>query len=223
MQIENTNQVEEKVLCFPRALLGSYSSQVIFFDQFIWDKIQTNLFRRPRSIAERDTMYKQLVAYVVIKLGKKYLTYKRTEKGNEERLWTKYSIGVGGHVNEEDSQRFLFDSGFFDRAVRREIDEEVIFEKGFKLSAPRLSLFINDDLDDVGKVHFGLIWVAEIEQDINALPESNMELKKVAKGKKGLCDLEFCDVDSLKAGKSSFERWSQIIIDYIYAGGKLDK
>jgi len=88
MQLENSNQAEEKVLCFPRALLGSYSSQVIFFDQFIWDRIQCNLFRRPRSLAERDTMYKQLVAYVVIKLGNKYLTYKRTEKGAEERLWT---------------------------------------------------------------------------------------------------------------------------------------
>ncbi|GAG86262.1 unnamed protein product, partial [marine sediment metagenome] len=59
---------------------------------------------------------------------------------------------------------------------------------------------INDDFDDVGKVHFGIIYLIEIESsDIEVREKSKMEGKLVNK-------------KELLRYKNKMERWSQIMI-----------
>lgn len=216
---------DEILLCFDSGLLSAYSGQKVFYMQFLWDQIQRSLVKLRRSEVEQNLRYKQLVAYNIIKSKDSYLTYKRTEKGGESRLWEKYSLGVGGHINIDDrAQTTLFgpskngNMSFFSQAVWREIEEEIVVDSPYSLSKPELKRFINDDSDNVGQVHFGLVWVLEVRQPNGVKPPSELKDKKVIRGKKGLTELEFCDIKTLEAKRFYFETWSQLIIDSIAKG-----
>lgn len=207
----------EGLLCFKRSILSKYplSTQKIFYDEQLWEDILDNFELLSRSKAEKNYDYKQLVTYVLIKAGKLYLTYKRTEKGGEERLHSKYSMGVGGHVNIGDrNQRQLGTCplhnrsrslDFVIRGVWREIKEEVNVQSRI-VRAPKLLCFVNDDSNVVGLVHFGLVWMMEIEKP------------KVARSRKGngLGKIQFMDLEDLKRKQSHFEAWSQLLIDFLH-------
>ncbi|MCK5628428.1 hypothetical protein KAI12_03090 [Candidatus Bathyarchaeota archaeon] len=203
------NNCEERILCFRKELLRAYSSQKFFLDSFLWDRILKSLVALPRSRVEQDYQYKQLVAYVVIKTDELYLTYRRTKKGGESRLWKSYSLGVGGHINLDDKEQLtLFGSNqnkgmdFFTKAIWRELREELTIPTHTS-GEPKLIGFVNDDSNDVGKVHFGLVWLLETN------------ISYPLKGKKGLTELKFYDIESLKTKKPLFETWSQLVIDRI--------
>lgn len=205
----------EKLLCFKRELLLSYSEkgERVFWDPFLWVRVMNSLVFMSRLEAEQNYQYKQLVAYTIVKSSDLILTYKRTEKGGENRLWNKYSIGIGGHINIDDKSQSTLsmfrkekDMTFFTQTVWRELNEEIIINS--HAHEPHLKCFINDDSDDVGKVHFGMVWILEIDEP------------KVQRGQKGLAKLEFCSMDSLKENKSCFENWSKFLIDYLSSGKK---
>ncbi len=125
-----------------------------------------------------------------------------------------YSIGIGGHVNISDSSQLtLFDydyeDGFLLQAVSREINEEINIKSGI-LNEPQLVCFINDDSNDVGKVHFGTVWLLEIRE-----PDVSI------KGERGIGKITFDDISNLQAGRSRFERWSQLLIDYLGASSRV--
>ena len=53
----------------------------------------------PRARAENDPSFKQLIPYVIIHSGNKFLSYVRGKAEGENRLVGNRSIGIGGHVN----------------------------------------------------------------------------------------------------------------------------
>lgn len=53
----------------------------------------------PREAAETNTMFRQIIPYLIIRCEEKVLIYRRPVKGNEQRLTGKVSIGIGGHIN----------------------------------------------------------------------------------------------------------------------------
>ena len=63
----------------------------------------------PRSRAEEDPAFKQIIPYAVFTSGEKILHYVRGAKSGEKRLVSKGSIGVGGHINDHDESLFSFD------------------------------------------------------------------------------------------------------------------
>jgi len=173
----------------------------IFFEGFEREKITYYLERvkkysifLKRLLVEDDPSYKQIIPYLVIKFKNKYFLFHRFPVGVENRLFYKYSIGIGGHINEEDIDKSndLINSG-----LKREFNEELIYNG--KLSYKIMGL-INDDFDDVGKVHFGIVYLIEIES-------SDIEVREKSKMKGKLVNKE----DLLKY-KNKIERWSQIII-----------
>jgi len=199
---------EEQIICFTKELLSEYLNQSkVFYDEILWHRVLDNLQSVPRSTAEKNYKLKQVVVYTVIKSRDLYLTYCRTPKTQEERLRHKYSIGIGGHVNIADiNQLTLFDydckKSFLLQAVWREIKEEIKIESKI-LNEPQLIRFINDDSNDVGKVHFGTIWLLEIK-----------EPKVSIKQERGIGKIKFDDISDLQAKKRCFEKWSQLLIDY---------
>lgn len=213
---------EEQVLCFESKLLAGYLTQKIFFPPFIWDQIRANIVKIPKSQAEQNEEYKQLIAYGIIRLEKSILTYRRTTKGEENRLWNQYSIGVGGHINIYDQNQKQMTkvgknnipSNFFQTAVQREIDEEIVIEPPYYLGIPELKYFINDNSDAVGRVHFGLVWLFEMKYSKTTLPPIEVK-RKIVRGKKDLDEISFCDINYLKLHKEHFENWSQLIIEAI--------
>jgi len=187
----------EKILVVSRKKLF----EDIFFEGFEREKITYYLERirkysifMKRFFVENDLNYKQIIPYLVIKFKNKYFLFKRFPVGLEKRLFDKYSIGIGGHINEEDIDKSndLINSG-----LKREFNEELIYNG--KLSYKIMGL-INDDFDDVGKVHFGIAYLIEIES-------SDIEVREKSKMRGRLVNKE----DLLKY-KNKMERWSQIII-----------
>src|SRR5207248_1647892 len=106
-----------------------------------------------RQIAEHDESYKQLIPYVVLRCQGLIFTYARGHSSREARLHGRLSIGLGGHIVESDATSQIT-RDMYCRAASREVSEEV------EIGAPyseRIVALINDDSDEVGRVHFGVV------------------------------------------------------------------
>ncbi|MFO0949999.1 MAG: phosphoesterase [Isosphaeraceae bacterium] len=152
---------------------------------------------RPRSEVEEDPSLKQIIPYVVFLSGGQVFRYTRGKSGGEARLRRLKSLGVGGHVAEEDADgRGTIDA--YEMALRRELDEEVVVNSPGTLE--RVGL-INDDSTPVGQVHLGVVHVYRLER-----PE-------VAPREDSLADGGFVPLDLVRQERDQFETWSQICID----------
>jgi predicted NUDIX family phosphoesterase len=205
--------VEEQILCFKREILRAYPAKT-FYDEGLWHQILAHLEPKPRSVAEHDYDTKQLVVYVLINHDETFLSYQRTPKTTETRLKALYSIGIGGHVNVDDQiQPTLFGSkeaawkDFVLNAVRREVSEEVQIEAA-NAKEPRLICFVNDDSNDVGKVHFGVVFVMKLAKPSVAI-----------RGERGIGKLSFRTLPELISMRDTLETWSQLLVDFLSQEG----
>jgi len=188
----------EKILVISRKKLFDD----MFFEGFKREKItyylgiiKKNSIFMKRSFVENDPDYKQIIPYIIIKFRNKYFMFQRLPVGLEDRLFHKYSVGIGGHINEKDlrNNKDLINSG-----LEREFNEELIY--GRKLNYKIMGL-INDDFDNVGKVHFGIVYLVEIDNpDIKIRENSRMKGRLV-------------DKEYLLKYKDKMERWSQILVE----------
>ena len=198
----------ENVLVFSRSLfeqLGvfqGFNSEVNRYLPTILD-IKNNSFMS-RALAETNPEFKQIIPYVVITDGKSVLHYVRGKKAGEQRLVAKGSIGIGGHINDEDDSLFAFGVSLqaFQDAVKREVCEELSIEGDF--NARPIGL-INDDSTEVGRVHFSVVHV------LFCTPE------RVKKNEQVITQVEFVPIEELKAKREQMETWSQLCLDNIDA------
>jgi predicted NUDIX family phosphoesterase len=195
---------EERVLCFERNLLdelGSFQGINLEVEKYlpvITEKAK--LVYLNRSEAEQDKRYKQLIPYVLLLCGGKILRYRRGKGGQETRLHGLYSVGVGGHISDED--RGLFSAGVgYEEGMRRELIEEV--EVG-QLDAPAVGV-INDDSTEVGQVHFGVVHVMHVPDE------------SVAGRRSGIVAPEFVPVPQVVADTSAYESWSRFCLERLDA------
>ncbi len=196
----------ENVLVFPRALF----EQLGIFQGFSADvkrylpailEAKNNHFM-PRAKAESDPSFKQVIPYVVITDGKNILHYVRGKKAGEQRLVAKGSVGIGGHINDEDHTLFAFGMQAFQDAVKREVCEELSVAGEFNAVPVGL---INDDSTEVGSVHFGVIHVLRCQPG------------QVQKKEQVITQVEFLPIEELKAKRDQMETWSQLCLDNLDA------
>jgi len=160
----------------------------------IFEFILANHQYLPRADAEQDPSYKQIIPYVVIRNGDKWLLFQRKSTQSEARLHNKYSLGIGGHINDEYDNETLdpITSGLY-----RELAEELTLSNH---SAPRYVGVINDDESDVGKVHLGLVFEIHAESLDFDLPEAD---KMTA---------QWVTSQNLQTYLPNMETWSQLIV-----------
>jgi len=152
---------------------------------------------RARRDVEDDPSFKQIIPYVVFRSGDSIFTYRRGKTQGEARLHRLRSLGVGGHVAEEDAEgRGTLDA--YESALRRELDEEV--EIGSPGRITRVGL-INDDSSPVGMVHLGVVHIYDLDRP------------SVVPREAGLADPEFLSVAVLRELRAEFETWSQIFLN----------
>jgi len=207
--------MDEQLLCFSRDLLPDGIGEAsVFTDDSLWQRILDNIEIVPRSEAETDFTRKQLVVYVLVRSEDLILRYRRTSKTDEQRLKELSSIGIGGHVNVGDRSQFSlfqadsdFNMEFIRDAAWREIDEEISVDAKI-IREPELTCFINDDTNDVGKVHFGIVWQLDLAEPAVSV-----------KGTRGIGELEFVPLDRLVGDREGFETWSQLLIDWLAGAG----
>src|SRR5205823_3289320 len=147
---------EERVLCFERKLmdeLGVFQGLSLEVEKYLPVLTSSSrLIYRNRSEVEQDKRFKQLIPYVLIICNGRILRYRRGKGGQETRLHGLFSVGVGGHISDEDHGLFAKNVGY-EEGMQRELMEEVDILDG-KQSAVAL---INDDSTEVGYVHFGVV------------------------------------------------------------------
>lgn len=107
----------------------------------------------PRSIMENDFDYKQVIPYLVFKYEDKYFLMQRKAKASETRLQSKYSLGIGGHIRHEDIK-----TANIAQWANREFLEEIDYSGKFEI---KFLGILNDDSNDVGKVHVGFVYLLE--------------------------------------------------------------
>lgn len=193
---------EERVLCFERKLLeqlGVFQGLSLDIAKYLpVVTAHSNVLYRNRSEAEQDKRYKQLIPYVLILCGDRILRYRRGRGGQETRLHGLYSVGVGGHISEEDHGLFSTDRGYQD-GMRRELMEEVAIDE---IKDTPVAL-INDDSTDVGYVHFGVVHVLRVADE------------NVAGRRSGIVAPEFIPLDEATKDLSSYETWSRFCLENI--------
>ncbi len=158
-------------------------------------------YRLRRSV-EEDPLWKQPIPYILIvnpKL-KRVFAYQRSKEDpfyTEKRLQGKWSWGIGGHIERSDIKtKNPLREGMF-----RELREEVFIKGG--ISEPKVLGYINDDSDNVGKVHFGILYL--IETDATEIKPRDRE---IVNGRlRTIKELEkICSSDDV-------ETWSKIALD----------
>lgn len=132
------------------------------FDQPLRTLQSVALHRERNEEVESDHTFKQFVVYIVVLFEGKVLCYQRGKKGDEARLHAKHSIGVGGHVNEQDFDMTFGHDTPFENALYRELKEEAGIYSGHINSAEFFG-FVNNEADDVGKAHIGLVYIVELD------------------------------------------------------------
>ncbi len=149
-----------------------------------------------RSVMETDPTYKQIIPYLVFKHDDTYFLMQRQAKASEQRLKSKYSLGIGGHIRQED----LTNSDIMSWATR-EFEEEVHYTDPYTVKPLGI---LNDDSDVVGQVHIGFVLLVEGETE-------NISVKSELKSGK-LYTLKECE-----AFYDSMEGWSQMVFDLLKA------
>lgn len=188
-------QYDEDVLAVPRTLLFADHAwqglQTENASQIINHIVRHSLFL-PRQQLETDENHKQIIPYLIFSYREEIFLMRRRKNSNEKRLQSMYSIGIGGHTRKEDvtGENPCFWG-------MREFQEEVCFTGTF---TQRLIGIINDDSNDVGRVHLGVVYLLEGSSGDIAIRDEHAEGSLLA--------IEECGFFYEK-----MESWSRIVYD----------
>lgn len=153
---------------------------------------------RPRDVMEQDPSFKQLIPYCVFRCGEQIFSYRRDKGQGESRLLGKRSVGIGGHISSIDENA---GGSSYLEGMRREIEEEVFLEAGYRHRCVGL---INDDLTEVGKVHLGIVHIFELDAPVRPREQT-------------IIQTGFATPAELVRERDQFETWSQICLDHLFA------
>jgi predicted NUDIX family phosphoesterase len=196
----SNSALDEEVLVIPSSALhaaGLFQGFCAEADRYIERLFRPEYFQfLPRSKAESDPAYKQLIPYVVLRHGAQVFVYRRGKAGNEKRLHELLSIGVGGHIGHDD----LASEISYRTAMLRELTEEINLPGDY---TDRCLGLINDDSTGVGQVHLGIVHVFEL-----STPEVSPRENALREG-------QLLPLAQLKRRRDEFETWSQFVLDVL--------
>jgi predicted NUDIX family phosphoesterase len=207
MILQTTNRKEpmpkeERVLCFERKLLdqlGVFQGISLEVEKYLPVVTDSkHLVYQNRTEAEQDKRYKQLIPYVLLISNDRILRYRRGKGGQETRLHGLYSVGVGGHIADEDHGLFSSGPGY-QEGMRRELMEEVAVGDANEVAVAVL----NDDSTEVGQVHFGVVHVMHVASE------------EVARGRSGIVGPEFIPIAEAVKDPTAYESWSRFCLEHL--------
>jgi predicted NUDIX family phosphoesterase len=196
--------MDELVLVYPSTdlwkLLTYKEKGLIHGNGAILKEIVQNGQFLKRSEVEEDPSFKQIISYAIISNKYSFFLFRRTSAGTEKRLHNKFSLGVGGHMNPDDSmepnEQYLIDE------LKRELFEEVKLLNGCQIEDIEFIGFINDDTIPVGRCHIGLLYNIRVSNKEVFINETD---KMTAEWMEKSDSAEFYE---------EMETWSKIAFDY---------
>jgi predicted NUDIX family phosphoesterase len=153
-----------------------------------------------RDRAERDPAYKQLIPYVILRSGDRVFHYIRGRESGEGRLRAKGSIGIGGHIEPRDMNLFTPMRELYLEAAAREVAEEVRVETAHR---ERIVGLLNDDSNPVGRVHFGIVHLWDLDR-----PDVRRRERQITRA-------EFLPLGELARRRDGLETWSQRCLELL--------
>ena len=183
-------------------LLGTFQGITTDVDKYYSTLLDpSNNFFMDRGEAEDDPSHKQLIPYALFHYKGKFLNYQRGKSGGEARLHAKRSLGIGGHINPVDTREDHLGIDTYMAGVEREIEEELNINGNH---TQKIVAVLNDDSNDVGKVHLGVVHLFELDSD------------NVTSNEDSIADLKFSTIAELQGEmRDSLESWSQFCADIL--------
>ena len=198
----------ERILVFNRKLLddiGVFQGLNFDYKPYIEQILKSgNIYTELRNKVEFDYSKKQIIPYVIIAHSGKLLCYVRGVESAEKRLISNASIGIGGHIKQQDDSLFFDSDNYVERlynaAKDREVKEEIVIDTDY---SDELVAVLNDDSNDVGRVHFGIVHVWFLEKP------------NVRKKERKITQLEFLKPHEILEKNFKLENWSRICLQNI--------
>jgi predicted NUDIX family phosphoesterase len=191
------SKYQEPILVVKRSVLMEQTAwkgiKPVCFDE-ISTLIQHNREFFPRGAMEEDPFYKQIIPYIIFEYQDRYFLMKRKADATEKRLASHYTLGIGGHIRQEDMKHDSIISW-----AEREFHEEVNYNDSYVVDVIGL---INDDFIPVGQFHVGLGIIFRGSSENISIKS---ELQEGA-----LIPLEEC-----MHFHKNMETWSQLVLDYL--------
>lgn len=198
------SKFDERIIVVPREIVfnkekdafNGFLSKNDSSGEAIFDNLDKYEVKR-RGDMEEDPTYKQLISYCLLENEKgEILVYERLSGGGESRLHGQSSIGVGGHMND------VMDAQSINEVLRvnaqRELEEEVGLNSSKTQNMEYIG-FINDDTNEVGEVHLGVVFKIRVDSNsVEAKETDTLKIKWMNQGK-----IENYD---------DFETWSALIL-----------
>lgn len=201
---EESDIPPEQIAFVPRDLLSEHGWLPHGFradpDQRIYASMCASVDFSPRPSLETDESRKQLIPYVVLFSDEGIFTLRRRRAQSESRLHDKLSIGVGGHVQQAEQRT---DLDVLRAGMRRELHEELHIPESVDVDYCGV---LNDDSNDVGRVHYGVVFRCEADP-------SQVDVREVEK-----MVGEWWSVDELEAEKDRLESWSRLLLPAVKTG-----
>ena len=195
------SKARERVLVFPESRFraaGIFHGLRPYSAEFLATILDPQyLTYRPRGEVETDPSFKQLIPYIVLRCRGELFHYRRGAAGTEKRLQSLRSIGIGGHISQEDGASA---SDSYRIGMMRELHEEVEIDSPFR---EQCLGFIFDGTSPVGEVHLGVVHVFDLEQP-RARPRETV-----------IAESGFAPLRELFTHRDEFETWSQFAMEEI--------
>lgn len=189
----------EKVLCIPTSQFQAAGEFHGFrpFDKVYRRQLLTSAHMsfRPRGEVETDPSFKQLIPYVVLRCNGELFHYTRGSSGTESRLRALRSIGLGGHISQEDGS---ITADPYRTGMLRELSEEVEIQSSW---TEQPFGFIYDGRSAVGEVHLGIIHLLELQEPLVWPREAAID------------EAGFLPLSGLLRNRDEFETWSQFVLE----------
>jgi predicted NUDIX family phosphoesterase len=184
-------------------ILGSLPQAGIMPDatQTHYRELLSHLKWATRGPLEQDPGKKQLIPYVIVTRDDEVWVMRRTRAQSEARLHDKLSLGVGGHL--DDAEREAEDPVMC--GAQREFEEEVhVHGASFDALTWSYVGLLNDDRNEVGKVHLGVVF------HVRLTSTQNLSIREQDK-----LEGSWMRWDAIDAAR--LETWSQLVAEVMNA------
>jgi len=196
--------MDQKVLVFKKSILkslGEFQGFTLDVERYLPKILNPkNSFFIDRKTAETNNYYKQIISYVILRYKNSLFSYVRGKKSAEKRLIGMRSIALGGHIEQIDLRFSSSDRELYIKAAQREINEEVLINSSYY---EHIVALVNDDSNEVSKVHFGILHIWDLFEP------------KVFKREGNITKASFITVRRLIDFYPELETWSQIALNVI--------
>ncbi len=192
----------EQVLVISRVLLdeiGSFEGLQFEVERYLPRFLHPeNNFFLSRDLAEDDPSHKQIIPYAIFHHEGRFLHYVRGKKSGEQRLASKGSIGIGGHINTDDHSPEPLGEETYMRGVEREVNEELVIQGDYD---QRIVALLNHEDNPVSQVHLGVVHLFDVTSPDVSSNESEIS------------EMAFLNRDELLEKYDALETWSQSCVD----------